>query len=55
MTHRDIAREGMTAASLADRSALSDRMAPGRGGAVNDRYDRQGDGDKPAPVQAQEA
>jgi UPF0042 nucleotide-binding protein len=55
VTHRDIARQGTTAAFLADRSALGDRPGMARGGATNDRYDRQGDGLMPAPVQAQEA
>jgi UPF0042 nucleotide-binding protein len=63
VTHRELAREGNTAAFLAERPllerpALAGRLAAGRSGAADDghgRYGYGGDGSRPAPVQAQEA
>jgi RNase adapter protein RapZ len=55
VTHRELAREGNASAYSAVRSSLADRAAAGRSGVLNDRFERQGDGTMPAPVQAQEA
>jgi UPF0042 nucleotide-binding protein len=55
VTHRELAREGNAAALTAERSPLADRAPAGWSGGANDGRSRQGDGQQPAPVQAQEA
>jgi UPF0042 nucleotide-binding protein len=54
VTHRELAREGITAAFLAERPDLSGFPAPGKNGRHVDRREH-GDAEMPAPFQAQEA